>query len=226
MAWFSGLANHADATDGIATHCSAFVASACERLGEWREHERPGADLRAARRSEPPCPPDSLHAAFASLPRAGAYTLRPPDKSQILLANAQANWTQTVGLGQGWTPLSGPIEAQALANRGHLVLFLRRNADATEPGHAALVRPYAQADKARVLGYGPRVAQASTINSASTDMNLAGKTVRGACMVHGRGPAPRSAARHACAAHGCTGHQPAKRPTTQQHTPPTPHAAL
>lgn len=111
-------------------------------------------------------------------PRAGAYILRPPDKSQILLANAQANWTQTTGLEQGWTPLSGPIEAQALANRGHLVLFLRRNADATAPGHAAVVRPYAQTDKARVLGYGPRVAQASTTNSASTDMNLAGKTVR------------------------------------------------
>lgn len=33
VAWFSGLANNPDATSGVATHCSAFVASVAERLG-------------------------------------------------------------------------------------------------------------------------------------------------------------------------------------------------
>lgn len=67
-------------------------------------------------------------------------------------------------------------------------------------GHVAVVRPFAQTSRATVLARGPRVAQASTVNSPSTDMNLAVKKVRehanmqAACCVceghlcaHGRG---------------------------------------
>eukprot|EP00887_Chlorella_sp_A99_P005527 scaffold1.g5527.t1 len=39
-------------------------------------------------------------------------------------------------------------------------------------GHAAVVRPYAQMSLQTLLARGPRVAQASTVNSPSTDMNL------------------------------------------------------
>lgn len=54
---------------------------------------------------------------------------------QVLLANQQALWVEGAdGREQGWEVLPGPVEAQALANRGHLVLFLRRNADASKPG--------------------------------------------------------------------------------------------
>lgn len=42
-------------------------------------------------------------------------------------------------------------------------------------GHTAVVRPFAQTSRATVLARGPRVAQASTVNSANTDMNLAVK---------------------------------------------------
>lgn len=46
-------------------------------------------------------------------------------------------------------------------------------------GHAAIVRPYAQTNITRLLQRGPRVAQASTVNSPNTDMNLAAKEVGG-----------------------------------------------
>lgn len=97
VAWFSGLPNNANASAGVATHCSAFAASVAERLG--------------------------------------VYLLRPPQHSQILLANAQTAWVNSsAGQTLGWTVLPGPLQAQALANQGFLVLFLRRNADPHKPG--------------------------------------------------------------------------------------------
>lgn len=65
--------------------------------------------------------------------------------AQVLLANDQALWTAgDPGKSQGWTVVPDTVTAQALANRGLLVLFLRRNADPSKPGHTAVVRPHAQ----------------------------------------------------------------------------------
>ena len=41
-----------------------------------------------------------------------------------------------------------------------------------------MVRPYAQTSRDTLLARGPRVAQASTVNSPNTDMNLVVKKVR------------------------------------------------
>ena len=46
-----------------------------------------------------------------------------------------------------------------------------------------MVRPYAQTSKTSLLARGPKVAQASTVNSASADMNLAAKEVGGAALL-------------------------------------------
>lgn len=53
---------------------------------------------------------------------------------QVLLANQQQEWVSSDGLQQGWQVLPGPVEAQALANKGQLVLYLRRNSDLSKPG--------------------------------------------------------------------------------------------
>lgn len=120
------------------------------------------------------------------------------------------------------------VPLQALANRGLLVLYLRKNSDPSKAGHTAVVRPFAQvggwagwvrgcqvisgpaaerclhalqpwlpglhpprpfaparlpprpqASRDRVLARGPRIAQASTVNSASTDTDLSKKQVQG-----------------------------------------------
>jgi glutamine amidotransferase-like uncharacterized protein len=86
-----------------ATHCSAFVAAACERFG--------------------------------------VYILRPPDHSQVLLANAQQKWLLHAGEKDGWRQVKSWSAAQRLANEGEVVVASYRNPDPDKPGHVALVRP-------------------------------------------------------------------------------------
>jgi len=86
-----------------ATHCSAFVAAACARLG--------------------------------------VYILRPPQHSQVLLANAQQKWLLRQGAKQGWKQVKSWSAAQRLANEGEVVVASYRNPNSSKPGHMALVRP-------------------------------------------------------------------------------------
>jgi hypothetical protein len=114
-----------------ATHCSAFVAAACDRMG--------------------------------------VYILRPPDHSQILLANAQNAWLHREGARFGWRRVASPVEAQRLANLGELVVASCRNRDPRRPGHIALVRPSPKSDAA--IGVeGPQVIQAGRSNYNSTSL--------------------------------------------------------
>jgi len=86
-----------------ATHCSAFAAAACERLG--------------------------------------VHILRPPEHSQVLLANAQQKWLLHEGEKEGWRQVQSWSAAQRLANEGEVVIASYRNPNPDKPGHVALVRP-------------------------------------------------------------------------------------
>jgi hypothetical protein len=108
-----------------ATHCSAFVAAACDRLG--------------------------------------VYILRPPEHSQVLLANAQQKWLLGQGRQQGWREVRSWQEAQRLANQGVVVVASYRNANPKKPGHVALVRPSSKSMKT-VAAEGPDVIWAGRHN--------------------------------------------------------------
>jgi hypothetical protein len=99
--WKTG--KHAPNQSQHATHCSAFVAAACERLG--------------------------------------VYILRPPEHSQVLLANAQQKWLLIEGEKKGWRQVKSWSVAQQRANDGDLVVASYKNANPDKPGHVALVRP-------------------------------------------------------------------------------------
>jgi hypothetical protein len=72
----------------------------------------------------------------------GVYLLRPPEHGQKLLANAQVEWLGSAAAReQGWSAVRDQREAQALANRGSLVLVAFPNPDHEKPGHVAVVRP-------------------------------------------------------------------------------------
>lgn len=130
VAWFSGLANNPDAAYGVATHCSAFAAAVAERLGIYilrpPEHSQVGG-VGGRRMWLVALPP--VDRCKPTLPAAASSPWL-----QVLLANQQHDWVGSEGVAQGWRALPGPVEAQALANRGHLVLYLRRNSIASKPG--------------------------------------------------------------------------------------------
>jgi hypothetical protein len=120
-----------DSDRHASTHCSAFVASACERLG--------------------------------------VYILRPPEHPQVLLANAQFEWLRTDGKQRGWHAVKSPLEAQRLANEGHLVVAAYRNPDPKKSGHVAFVRPSAKRERL-IESEGPQVIQAGASNYTSTSL--------------------------------------------------------
>jgi hypothetical protein len=99
----------------------------------------------------------------------GIYILRPPEHGQVLLANAQNEWLAEAGAAQGWKPVSGPQEAQALANRGEFVVASYLSHRSTTPGHIAIVLP-GEKSAAQIEAEGPDVMQAGTVNSASTPL--------------------------------------------------------
>jgi len=101
--------------------------------------------------------------------RLGIYLLRPPEHSQILLANAQTRWLAgDAAVGQGWTKLDGTISAQSHANWGDLVLILYQNPNPKKPGHIAIVRPSLKTQQ-ELEEKGPDVAQAGTQNHSNWD---------------------------------------------------------
>ncbi|MBK9082579.1 MAG: hypothetical protein IPL88_11140 [Rhizobiales bacterium] len=112
----------------------------------------------------------SAFVAAAAL-RLGVYILRPPEHGQTLLANAQADWLAGEGATQGWTPVPTAAQAQALANRGTLVVASYKNRRPERAGHIAIVRPSDKSDAA-LAEEGPQVAQAGTVNAASVSLRV------------------------------------------------------
>jgi hypothetical protein len=106
--------------------------------------------------------------AAAMADRAGVYLLRPPQHSQSLLANAQMGWLQSrSGEQAGWRAVATPLEAQAEANRGFLVVAVFANPDTKRAGHIAVLRP-SEKTLAELERDGPQEAQAGSDNAVST----------------------------------------------------------
>lgn len=99
----------------------------------------------------------------------GVEILRPPEHTQVLLANAQCEWLENQGRRIGWEAVATPLEAQQLANRGMLVVACTVNPDPTESGHIAIVRPQALTHS-RIEREGPQVTQAGIENFRSTSL--------------------------------------------------------
>lgn len=111
----------------------------------------------------------------AAAERLGIYILRPPEHSQVLLANAQYEWLLGPGAASGWARLEDGIAAQRHANRGELVVGIYRNRHADKPGHVAIVRP-ADRPASLIRAEGPQITQAGETNyrSASLERGFAG----------------------------------------------------
>jgi len=101
--------------------------------------------------------------------RLGIDILRPPEHTQLLLANAQCHWLANQGRAAGWQPVAAPLEAQTLANRGMLVVACYVDPNPVLPGHIAIVRPEALSRR-RVESEGPQVTQAGIENFRSTSL--------------------------------------------------------
>jgi hypothetical protein len=129
--WQSGKTIRVLHTPGAHTHCSAFVAVACEKLG--------------------------------------VPILAPPPQNG--LANLQQDWLLSEGVEQGWKEIP-PAEAQALANRGLVVVASFKNENRryhAGHGHIAVVRP-CEKTLAELDREGPQIAQAGGHNYSSTTL--------------------------------------------------------
>jgi hypothetical protein len=105
----------------------------------------------------------------AACDRMGVYILRPPDHSQVLLANAQNAWLKREGPRFGSHRVDSPVEAQRLANRGDVVVASYTNPNQHRPGHIAMVRPSTKSDGA-VADEGPQLIQAGRSNYNSVSL--------------------------------------------------------
>jgi hypothetical protein len=105
--------------------------------------------------------------AAAAADRLGVYLLHPPEHSAVLLANAQQDWLRGKGTNDGWFAVNSPVEAQQLANAGHLVVVTCKNPDPARPGHIAIVRPSTKSDE-QILAEGPEITQAGLHNYNDT----------------------------------------------------------
>jgi hypothetical protein len=100
----------------------------------------------------------------------GIYILRPPEHSQVLLANAQYDWLASKeAVKKGWRRLNGPDEAQDAANHGELVVASYHNLHDDKPGHIAIIRPADKSHKEIALE-GPQVTQAGGHNYSSAPL--------------------------------------------------------
>jgi hypothetical protein len=99
----------------------------------------------------------------------GVYILRPPEHSQVLLANAQFRWLAEDGESQGWRALPDAGAAQTAANAGELVVASYLSHRDNKPGHIAIVRP-APRSEAEIAQDGPLVIQAGTVNNNAVSL--------------------------------------------------------
>lgn len=101
----------------------------------------------------------------------GVYVPRPPRYSQNNLSGAQLDFFDSrSGREAGWFKVETPEQAQALANRGYLVIFgyfrpksIAQHAD----GHVAVVRPSPTRTAAQIRESGVLETNAGTHNHAS-----------------------------------------------------------
>ena len=101
--------------------------------------------------------------------RLGIYILRPPEHSQVHLANAQVDWLKAEGNSQGWREVESGKEAQKLANEGFLVIAAYKTRNPEISGHIVVVRPDAKS-KEMLREEGPQVIQAATNNFSSATL--------------------------------------------------------
>ncbi len=101
--------------------------------------------------------------------RLGIYILRPPEHSQVHLANAQVDWLRAEGSAHGWRELESGQVAQKEANEGFLVIAAYKTRNPEISGHIVVVRPKSKSKEA-LQEQGPQVTQASTYNFSSTDL--------------------------------------------------------
>jgi hypothetical protein len=136
----------------------------------WRPRKYVYWETGAAMRFIPPAPygyEDDTHcsafAAAAAL-NLGVYLLSP--LPEILLANRQAEWLKT--LPAGWQNVNGPVEAQALANEGYMVVISYLNPNPRASGHIQVVRAYDTRPDQEIAVVGPQIIQAGKTNFNST----------------------------------------------------------
>src|SRR4051812_11090333 len=134
--WDSGEPLDREVTDGKPhTHCSAFAASACKKLGIYL--------LRPKSKNDP----EGVKG-----------------HSETLLANAQYDWLTSADARKfGWMPVATPAEAQRIANRGSLVVASFKEADPKKSGHIAIVRPSTRSETS-IERDGPEIIQAGGTN--------------------------------------------------------------
>jgi hypothetical protein len=119
--------------------------------------------------------------------RLGIYVLRPPQHSQVLLANAQMGWLRSPeATAMGWQSLPDATSAQTRANLGELVLAAFENPDPDKPGHIAIVRP-SEIDAVTLLADGPFVTQAGSHNAISVPLAKGFANHKGAWVAGGSG---------------------------------------
>jgi hypothetical protein len=103
--------------------------------------------------------------------RLGVYILRPPQHTQLLLANAQMRWLSQSGSQSGWRSVPDERTAQTLANQGIFVVASWENPDSGRPGHIAIVRPSLKtADE--LARQGPQTTQAGSRNHISSTVEI------------------------------------------------------
>jgi hypothetical protein len=95
--------------------------------------------------------------------RVGVYILRPPEHSQQLLANAQADWLRGTGMVFGWRALADERAAQDAADAGRLTVASYKNPNPRQSGHIAFVRP-ADGRAGDIPSVGPCITQAGGHN--------------------------------------------------------------
>jgi hypothetical protein len=95
----------------------------------------------------------------------GVYLLRPPDASDINLANHQADWLEKEPM--GWFNIPSMLDAQRLANAGLLVVASYKSSSGS--GHISILRPSNRTD-ASITTYGPQECQSGTYNYADTNV--------------------------------------------------------
>jgi len=105
----------------------------------------------------------------AAAEKLGAYILRPPQHSQVLLANAQFEWLGEAGAGEGWRAVPDGDAAQSAANAGDLVVAAYESHRSDKPGHIAIVKP-ASRSAAELAAEGPLVIQAGSSNSSAVSL--------------------------------------------------------
>jgi hypothetical protein len=110
--------------------------------------------------------------AAAAAKKLGIYLLRPPEHSQQLLSNAQAEWLPSPEAKKaGWRPIHDMHQAQHLANQGNLVLVIFQNPDNHLPGHIAIVRPSEKSIRT-LEENGPETIQAGQHNHNKTNVRI------------------------------------------------------